>query len=849
MSISFRGASTSYTFTAGAPPHVSAWGSVNITTPVGVQPGDLVIGIVVVNFASAGGGFGSVHGSPFTETMDTGNTLCCIFATTAPSSVGSSFGFYLTGGGNAFGSHKYQAALVAYYSTTGANLTFDPSATVGSGSTGVASTTFAAPTVTTTVASETMVALWAQSTSGSLTLPGGLTSRVNFTNTAGGASGLLIGDYTGPGTPGSSSPGSATDGVSGYWGGFMVGAITALPLQPVLYTPNNNAYTDLAAGQTFSWAYQATGPGTETGYSFRRKPSGGSYTYWNAGTVAFQSSDLVNTSSSTDLTFGAALWSNGGQVYNWSVASTDVSGTGPYASDFTVTGQDAPTVTVTAPTGTITTQLPVVTWTRTLAGGTSQTTYRVVTYNSTQYSAGDFLPGYGSSVDDSGVVSSASTSYTVATSLPEGVSYRSYVQIAETGNELSAWSYTAYSVAQDVPRTPTITATYSTDGTTGCPRITLAVTSQNNLLSTDDASFEGGLGTTTAITNCAVAQSTTQHEDSNYSLRMTSTASGNMSAGTATGLSGYAVLPSTSYTFRSDYWADASARTVRTDATWYDSSGTLISTTTGNTATDSTSAWTTSSKTASSPSNAAFVRLAHNVLSTGAGSEIHYVDEAGVFPGTVSSWTAGGFVAAAGVAILRSDGLYVRGASTTTPAALVLPNQTVTVYDYEGTPGTDYTYTAVVISGAYTSAASSASGTAQVPTALGFWELDPTDVTTAIRAQPVLWNPQQYSKVAAHPVLGQTTVNVVADVVQQADIAATFETFTPEIYAGLIALCASQKTIFISDPFGFSYYQHLSISPGGMGGKAHDTQLMASTAAGPHRQVAVVGNAQPRPAV
>jgi hypothetical protein len=122
-----------------------------------------------------------------------------------------------------------------------------------------------------------------------------------------------------------------------------------------------------------------------------------------------------------------------------------------------------------------------------------------------------------------------------------------------------------------------------------------------------------------------------------------------------------------------------------------------------------------------------------------------------------------------------------------------------------------------------------------------------------VNSNPTAWNPSQIEQSAAHPVLGQTTANVVAYAMQAPDMTATFETFTSAIYQGVLALATSQKTVFISDPFGLSYYFRLALAPGGMSGgtgsTAHSTQLQASSSAAPHRVVALTGIAQPRPLV
>src|SRR5207237_3596432 len=111
----------------------------------------------------------------------------------------------------------------------------------------------------------------------------------------------------------------------------------------------------------------------------------------------------------------------------------------PFATAFVLHAQVAPTVVVNNPTGAQTISKPTISWTPTLAGGTSQTAYRAVVYNAAQYGAGGFTPGSGASVWDSGVVASAATSVVIPTMLSVGT-FRAYVQITETGAETSAWA-------------------------------------------------------------------------------------------------------------------------------------------------------------------------------------------------------------------------------------------------------------------------------------------------------------------------------------------------------------------------------------------------------------------------
>lgn len=834
MSVAFRSSSTAV---------VSGFAtSLSVNAPPGVANGDLLIAAVTSGYGpatfAAPSGWAALGGpTAAPEVVTTAVPAIQFFTKQATTSEPVSY---------TFGSTAYlNGIMVLAYSGA---VRDTPFATATSSSN---VTSFAGPSVTTTVASELVVAFWYnQSGVNPITLPGGVTSRAAFVGPGGiGGGPLAAGDYTGPSSPGSSAPGTATDSFASQWVAVTLCVTGLVPYVPVLLTPILGGYVDANAsgGVTFTWRHSAPLNAPQTGGTLRYKPSGGSYT-----------SATLSTSSS--YTLPAATLTNG-ITYYWSVQTNDSSGSGPWSSDFTFVTAAAPSVTVSGPTGTSTSQQPTVAWSNSISGGYVQSTYRVVTYSAAQYSAGGFTPGSGPSLDDSGAVTATATSYTVATLLPPGTAVRSYVQVTQTpGGQASAWQYTGYTVGtSDLPPTPTITATVTTDSATlsdqlgrHCPVIQLQVQAHLNALSSDDSSFEASVGTWTA-TNAALAQSTTRAQDQTYSLLVTPSAAGAVTL--VTGL--YAVQPTTQYTAVVSDWAGLAARSVTTSISWYTSAQAFISTSSGTAATDSTSAWTQSYATATSPSNAAYAKVQFAYTASGT-TDTKYLDECGLFLGGTTTWSLGGFVGLAGVTLLRSDGLYVRGASSANPAVVPAGTQAVTVNDYEVTPGVSYTYTAqVVASGSSVGTVASStvtSSAASISTALGFWELDPLNPSaTAVPAQPTQWNPSQTEQSAAHPVLGQQVVNVVAYAVQKTDLSATFELFSAANYTALVLLCTSQRATFISDPFGFSYYFRLSPAPGGMsmgmGNKAHDTQLQASTSAAPHRVVAVTGIAAARPLV
>jgi hypothetical protein len=150
---------------------------------------------------------------------------------------------------------------------------------------------------------------------------------------------------------------------------IIVGGILATPcFAPTILSPVNASYADLAgipnAGCLVEWQYNPSIFGvTQTSYAIRAKITGaGSYLFWNASLSAWQSTFVLNSSTEeSELIWPGAF--EDGVIYNISVCTSDVNGTGPFAQDITVTALCAPTATITSPTGTVADAMVTVTWT------------------------------------------------------------------------------------------------------------------------------------------------------------------------------------------------------------------------------------------------------------------------------------------------------------------------------------------------------------------------------------------------------------------------------------------------------------------------------------------------------
>lgn len=736
-------------------------------------------------------------------------------------------------------------------------------------------TSYTAPTVTTSLANSTVLECWAILNNQTITLPATAEGQIGLTPTSSSSPFTIGASDQAQATAGTSATETASVASGTDWNvATLVLSPVQPPYAPTLGSPANASYDDLSGTPTFSWTYNPTpGDGAQSNYAMRMKLSGASsYSYWNASTSAWQSTIVWNLSSVSSVTFPVGAWTDG-NTYNWSVATQEATYglQGPFASDFTVNAQQAPSVSVTAPTGTIDSATPTVTWTPTLASGAVQTAYRVVLYSAAQFSISGFTPGTSPSTWDSGTVAGTATSQVVpAGYLVNQTGYRAYVQITETGSELSAWNYSGFTLSADVPATPSATATATTDPGTGLPGITIAVQCIDNWLSAAQASFEGPSTTGwTAGANTTLGTTSTNPLDGAYAATLTATAAGTISATTPQGTSGFPVTPGQQCRALANFRAQVTGRTCDYTLYWWQSSGAASAVTPSYTVsvTDTTTAYTLASiglTDGIAPSDAAFCSIGVSIAGCASG-EVHQLDECLVAPGLGASggfadlaWSRGGLTGLTTCAVIRNDGLYVRGASVANPVSVPGQSQTFTVTDYEVVPTVEYTYTAqtsaVLGANATVTSANSASTSATSVTTTGWWEFDPTDVSTAVSAQITQFNPQVTEQSTAHLVMGQSVPNVIANAMGGTDGAATFETFDAPTYNGLQLLLQSQKTIFISNPYGDLHgidYCRIGPQSGGMstgmGNKAKSANLHPSTSSAPHHLVQVTWIAQVRP--
>lgn len=551
-----------------------------------------------------------------------------------------------------------------------------------------ASATVTWPSVTTVGTADLLLFIGHSDGTTGLTPPAGSTLVLSEATTATAA--LAYETVNGAVATGSRT---GTFGVADNTGYTLAIAGNTTPNAPTLTAPTNAATVDLAAGYTFTWTFSDPDAGdTQSAYYLRRKVAGaGAYEYWNSGTGVFQGSEVKNSTSTQSVTFAASKWTSG-SIYNWSVATEDSFGAkGAYATDFTVTAGTAPTVTVTAPSGTYTqSSTPTVTWTYSDAEGDSQQTYQVKVESGAYGSS----PGSGTAVYDSTELAGTATRSLVLPSLTNTTTYRVFVRSSQSGSQYSAWAFSTFTLSLDTPAQPTLTATADNANA----RVSLAVQGRDNLLESNTASIETDATGWAVDTNCTLARSTTDAVNGTASLQLTSAAAGAMRARTTTR---YAITVGQTYTAVASFKTAVSARSVRVLIRWYTAivAGSLVSTTTGASVTDGTGGYTLASATAAAPATATHAEVVLEVLATAAASEVHRADAIDIGPGSSTVWTRGGLAGVATALIEYSDDAGTTWATVRGASALAFDsaaNQQVTTYDYESPPNTSRSYRATV---------------------------------------------------------------------------------------------------------------------------------------------------------
>ena len=191
--------------------------------------------------------------------------------------------------------------------------------------------------------------------------------------------------------------------------------------------------------QRFSWTHNDMGGQTQGAFELQHRAVGGSWTTVSQ-TTNNQYYDLPAN------TYGSS------QDIEWRVrtaSSDDTATLGPYSNQITVrAGGTASTPSITAPTGTITSAQPTVTWT-----SSGQAKYRLRIVKNT-----------GASILDTGFVTSTATSLLPSVVLDDDSTYTYYLSIQNSDGVTSAEANSVITTNLTNPATPTINVTTSASG-------------------------------------------------------------------------------------------------------------------------------------------------------------------------------------------------------------------------------------------------------------------------------------------------------------------------------------------------------------------------------------------------
>lgn len=225
-----------------------------------------------------------------------------------------------------------------------------------------------------------------------------------------------------------------------------------------------------------------------------------------------------------------------------------------------------PVVTVTAPTGTLTTtNTPTVTWTDSLDGdGGAQTGFQVKVFTAAQYGIGGFDPASSPNTYDSGVQASSSTSHAITMALANAT-YRAYVRARQTVNGADHWSAYAFSgfiVSVTPPAVPTFALT--TESTQG--RIRAVITTGGGATTTDrvelQRSVDGGT-TWLAVRNSETDDGTIAYPAAPVTIRDYEAPNGTLASYRARALHNYSGL------YAASAWTATSSATWSATSDWW----------------------------------------------------------------------------------------------------------------------------------------------------------------------------------------------------------------------------------------------------------------------------------------
>lgn len=370
---------------------------------------------------------------------------------------------------------------------------------------------------------------------------------------------------------------------------------------------------------------------------------------------------------------------------------TSIDRTNVYEMFIDVVTTARPTLTVTAPSGTITaTSFPSVVWSYSDADGDPQSAYEIKIFDAATYGAVGFNPNTSTPVVETGIVVSSNGGQTLEADLANSTTYRAYVRVAQLSNGnnfFSEYAFSQFSLAVNAPANPTVSAFYEND--TGS--VTITIFGRTNVLSANQASLETNTDGWVSLTNCAVTRSTAQASNGTASLALTATASGDMVATTTTATA-FTVTPSTNFSATAEFRSAVTPRSTAVGIIFRNSAGAVISTNFGTAGNDSTSAFSQRTVSASAPSTAVSAIVAVKVFGASS-SELHFIDKIGFHAGNEPFWTRGGFNTFS-FDVERSDNASTNFSPIRNSPVTASSSQIASLEDFEAPIDTTVTYRA-----------------------------------------------------------------------------------------------------------------------------------------------------------
>lgn len=486
---------------------------------------------------------------------------------------------------------------------------------------------------------------------------------------------------------------------------------------------------------------------------------------------------------------------------------------------------ERPFVTVGTVTGVDSTR-PTVAWSHTDPEGDPQESYQVKVFTAAQYGAAGFNPETSTAAWDSAKTLSPVQSVQVGADLTLGA-HRAYVKVWQPKvagqDHPSEWAFAAFTIDFPPPATPTTTATPEV----AQARIAVGLRSNDNFLTYDQSTLEGGVAGWAAGTN---AEAPVQETGAgNFvtpgaaSLRMTAAVTagvaGDMSYRTASTF----VAPPVGETCvaRAKFKAATTARQVGVAVEWRNASGTVLGTDTSPTVADGPGGFTeVAFVTPGVPAGATQGHLVLRVLGCAAG-EVHYGDHLGVFYSTNTAWSRGGVWgnSTAGWLLEYSDdaGATWKVLPELADRNPVRPFGTtglLTVHDYETAPGATRRYRAkaqATINDILL--ASDWSTTAQASVATGLLHLkDPLDPSRNLSFDDagdlnvVVFRFHHRKPRGVSDPLGRYTAVPVTEGTKGIEGTMGFRTRSKAAYDALRLLLHADRTLLFQRPFGDQFY-------------------------------------------